>query len=98
MVLFPMKSPLLPLLALLGGFSIHAQEFNPRKVVRPFDPITEPNIVAASESDSWVKDGELILGVVVGEKARAYPINMLTNPSREIINDTLGGQPIAATW
>ena len=26
------------------------------------------------------------------------PINMLTNPTREIINDTLGGRSIAATW
>ena len=31
-------------------------------------------------------------------QARAYPINMLTGPSREIINDVLGGVPIAATW
>jgi hypothetical protein len=39
-----------------------------------------------------------VLGVVVGKEARAYPINMLTNPTREIINDKLGGRAIAATW
>ena len=41
---------------------------------------------------------ELVLGVTVGKESRAYPINMLTGPSREILNDTLGGQAIAATW
>ena len=41
---------------------------------------------------------ELVLGVVIGHQARAYPINMLTGPSREIFNDELGGQAIAATW
>jgi hypothetical protein len=45
-----------------------------------------------------VTDNELVLGVVVNGEARAYPINMLTGPSREIINDTLGGTAIAATW
>jgi hypothetical protein len=35
---------------------------------------------------------------VVEGKARAYPINMLTGPRREIINDELGGKAIAATW
>ena len=38
------------------------------------------------------------LGVEVGGEARAYPINMLSGPNREILNDTLGGRPIAATW
>jgi len=43
-------------------------------------------------------DNELVLGLELNGEARAYPINMLTGPSREIINDTLGGIPIAATW
>ena len=45
-----------------------------------------------------VVGNELVLGVVVNGKARAYPINMLTGPAREIINDQLGGAAIAATW
>jgi hypothetical protein len=40
----------------------------------------------------------LVLGVTIGKASRAYPINMLTNPTREIINDKLGGKNIAATW
>lgn len=74
--------------------------FNPRKVIdRPFDPIVSPEIATAKEADGvMVKDEELVLGVVVGEAARAYPINTLTGPRREIINDVLGGRSIAATW
>ena len=30
--------------------------------------------------------------------ARAYPINMLTGPHREIINDKIGETAFAATW
>jgi hypothetical protein len=36
--------------------------------------------------------------VMINGESRAYPINMLTGPSREILNDRLGGTAIAATW
>jgi hypothetical protein len=39
-----------------------------------------------------------VLGVSIGDQSRAYPINMLTGPRREIINDELAGHAIAATW
>ncbi len=73
-------------------------EFQPRRVVQPFPPITAAPAIPADEVFDQVADEELVLGVVVGGQARAYPINMLTGPSREIINDTLGGKAIAATW
>lgn len=41
---------------------------------------------------------ELVLGVVLNGEARAYPLNMLSGPIREILNDTLGGEPVAVTW
>jgi len=75
-----------------------AEEFNPKRVVKRFDPIRNPKVVPAGEAGKFVRDDELILGVVVNEEARAYPINMLTNPTREIINDRVGGRAIAATW
>ena len=88
-------------LSILGVNTPHSrgeQEFNPRTVVRPMPAITKAPTVAAREVTGEVVDGELVLGVVVNGSVRAYPINMLTGPSREIINDTLGGQAIAATW
>ena len=50
-----------------------AEEFNPRKVVQPFEPITNPQIVSARDAGKFVRDDELVLGVVVGKEARAYP-------------------------
>ena len=38
-----------------------------------------------------VKDTDLIIGLVVGGKAVAYPINMLGGPQREIINEDYAG-------
>ena len=71
--------------------------YEPRQVLRkPIRPITDPRIVASEASD--VAPNELVIGVVVDSEARAYPVNMLTGPEREIINDTLAGRNIAATW
>ena len=75
-----------------------ADEFKPRQVVKPFPAIMDPHVVAVGEANRFVRGDELVLGVKIGNEARAYPINQLTNPTREIINDTLGGQAIAATW
>ena len=77
---------------------ISADEFRPRKVANAFPAITKPKIVTVDEAKRFVEGNELVLGVVIGQEARAYPINMLTNPTREIINDRLGGRAIAATW
>ncbi len=74
-------------------------EFNPRKALdKPVRPIVNPQIVAIGKTTIPMRDDELVLGVVVQGQARAYPINMLTGPSREIINDHLGDRDIAATW
>jgi len=95
-----LKSGLLPLLFLVAGSSdlASADGFNPQKVVKAFPVITNPRIVTIEEAGRFVEGNELVLGVVLGKQARAYPLNMLTNPTREIINDRLGGTAIAATW
>ena len=75
-----------------------ADNFNPRRVVKPFAPITKFPVLSAKNAAGTIEDAELVLGIEINGKARAYPINMLTGPRREILNDTLAGQPIAATW
>jgi hypothetical protein len=75
-----------------------AREFNPRHVVPPMPAIVDAPVLSAAEIGERVSGNELVLGVLVNGRARAYPINMLTGPRREIINDTLGGSAIAATW
>ncbi len=79
-----------------GEMSI--DKFEPYRMVSERDPITDAPVVSADDAAEEVTDKVLVLGVVINSEARAYPINMLNGPAREIINDTLGGTPIAATW
>jgi len=67
-------------------------------VAPPQPALTEFPRKPVREAASELKPDELVLGVEVGGEARAYPINMLSGPSHEILNDILGGRPIAATW
>lgn len=75
-----------------------AEGFTPMQVVPPFPAITNAPMIQASQVARQVTDDELVLGVVIEGEARAYPINMLTGPAREIINDSIGGLRFAATW
>ena len=82
--------------------TIHAQtskadNYAPRKVLpTAMKAIVDPKVIPGNEA--VLADNELVIGVNVDGETRAYPINQLTGPSREIINDTLGGTAIAATW
>ena len=57
--------------------------------------IWKPEAVAAAEA-TWVKPGDRVLGVVMGKEARAYPLNILE--VHEMVNDVLGGKPIAPNY
>ena len=84
--------------AVCGPAYSQGREFNPRTVIaKGFRPIVDAPVMSAEQAIQ-LRPNELVLGVSVAGNARAYPINMLTGPSREIINDTLGGKAIAATW
>ena len=72
--------------------------FTPRILMKPRRPIVNASFIAADKVTDQVSGSELVLGVVVEGQARAYPINMLTGPSREIINDRIGKTYFAATW
>ncbi|MFT4537834.1 MAG: hypothetical protein ACI841_000084 [Planctomycetota bacterium] len=60
-----------------------------------FDVLDMPELVAASEQGTLTPD-EYVLGVSLDGEARAYPIGALG--SSELLNDTCGGIPIAASW
>jgi hypothetical protein len=72
--------------------------FKPRVLMSPRKAIVDAPFLAAELVKDQVSDSELVLGVVIEGHARAYPINMLTGPAREIINDRLGETDFAATW
>jgi hypothetical protein len=73
-------------------------DFKPVRVVQPFPPITEFPVKPIRDVRDALNPSELVIGVTVGKESRAYPVNMLTGPQREILNDNVGGKAIAATW
>ena len=50
---------------------------------------------AAAGNAEW-QDEEPVVGFAFNGEARAYPIRLLS--LHEVVNDTIGGQPVAITW
>lgn len=74
-------------------------EFVPERHILPQEPFEHFSVVPAAQVKEEIDPAELVLGVTVGGKSRAYPLNRLSDmPERKVVNDTLGGQAIAATW
>jgi hypothetical protein len=70
-----------------GYTELHEKGF-PARVSPPAVPAAEARL----------RDDEIVIGVVANGEARAYPVNLMWKPENEVLNDTLGGQPVAATW
>lgn len=87
-------------LEVLSPLSFEPQDgdFKPIRLLNPQPPITRFTKRKVTVVGTVLNPTELVLGVTIEGESRAYPINMLTGPSREILNDTLGGRAIAATW
>ncbi len=58
-------------------------------------PIDEPNFDTVTNID-WLEDQEPGVLIEVGDEARFYPLAVLTR--HEIVNDEVGGIPIAVTY
>lgn len=58
--------------------------------------IDEPAFEAAQARRDWLAPTEPVIGLEVGGDARAYPLRVLT--WHEIVNDSVGGQPVAVTF
>ncbi|MEZ5220556.1 MAG: DUF3179 domain-containing protein [Ilumatobacteraceae bacterium] len=58
-------------------------------------PIDEPRFVAAADVD-FLADDEPVLAIEIDGDARAYPVQVMI--WHEIVNDTVGGVPIAVTY
>lgn len=65
----------------------------PRDAIRAID---EPRFYGASQAATEYAPEEVVLGVELNGDARAYPTGLLSR--HEIVNDTVGGVPIAVTW
>ena len=51
---------------------------------------------SAADADQSYDDDDLVLGIEVNGDARAYSVPLLS--SHEIVNDVVGGEPVAVTW
>ena len=67
-----------------------------RQLLRRDDirPVYEPTFNAAARS-SW-DDSDLVIGVALGDQAKAYPVAFLN--WREMVVDSISGVPILVTW
>ena len=58
--------------------------------------ILDPKLVTASEAEASMDLDEQVLGLSINGDHRAYSIRMLSR--HEIVNDVVGGVPVAVTW
>ena len=58
--------------------------------------IMEPGFLDGPAADGQMAPGERVIGVSIGGDSRAYPLKMLSR--HEIVNDEVGGVPVAVTW
>ncbi len=58
--------------------------------------IDSPFFIAADEAGNIMADEELVIGVSIDGDHRAYSVPHLSR--HEIVNDVVGGRPIAVTW
>ncbi len=58
--------------------------------------ILDPKLVTASEAEGSMDRDEQVLGLSINGEHRAYSIRMLSR--HEIVNDVVGGVPVAVTW
>jgi len=56
----------------------------------------DPKIVPAAEAT--LGEGDLVMGIVHGGEARAYPVNYMNGPHNEVVNDRLGETAVAPSW
>jgi hypothetical protein len=59
-------------------------------------PIDAPAFTSVAEADAWLDARAPVAVVVVGEEARAYPLQILAR--HEIVNDQIGGRALAVTY
>ena len=59
--------------------------------------VFDPTFLTVEEAEGQMMNpGELVIGLSIDGDSRAYPVPFLS--SREIVNDVVGGKPVAVTW
>ena len=58
--------------------------------------VTRPRFLTPEQAERWMNPSERVIGVEIDGEAKAYPINLLSR--HEIVDDVVGGKPVAVTW
>jgi hypothetical protein len=58
--------------------------------------ILNPVVATRADAATQMDPSERVMGVSINGEHRAYPLNLLSR--HEIVNDTVGGKPVAGTW
>ncbi len=58
--------------------------------------ILDPRFLEGDAAEAQMDPAERVLGVSLDGDSRAYPVNVLS--AVEIVNDTVGGVPLAVTY
>jgi hypothetical protein len=58
--------------------------------------IDRPRFVSVAEADAWLRPQEPVVALELAGEAKAYPLQVLI--WHEIVNDVVGGVPVAVTW
>ena len=58
--------------------------------------LTAPVFTSAGEAGPTLRDSDVVIGVESRGVAKAYPVRILN--WHEIVNDEIGGEPVAVTW
>ena len=58
--------------------------------------IDNPAFLSSGEASSHLSGDEFVIGLSIADEQRAYPTAFLG--SHEIVNDVVGGIPVAVTW
>jgi len=58
--------------------------------------ILDPEFAGVVEAEEWMAPSEQVIGLSINGDHRAYSIPHLSR--HEIVNDTVGGKPVAVTW
>ena len=58
--------------------------------------IDDPSFISVQEAVGQVSDQDIVIGLSINGDHRAYSVPFLS--SHEIVNDVVGGKPVAVTW
>lgn len=79
-----------------GGVNIDARPYDKTDEVCNCIPAADNPEVSSAADATWLKESDVVFGIVVNGEARAYPRRIME--VREMVNDTLGGRDLGIPY